>query len=148
MKNSIIKFSLTGIISLFLFTFAGAQNKKTEEKIVEPTVKEAIKQVILNGNIPLSVGKDCASVATSETDKTVLDFLSGILAFQAEPNSANQIEFAFKQEKGKLNEVVWVCDLMFKGKDSEDVWSNGIRFKMRNSNRKLIRESLSCIGTG
>jgi hypothetical protein len=145
MKNSFIKFSLIGIVSLCLISFAQAQ---TKEAIVEPTAKEAIKQVILNGNIPLALGKNCESVGTSPNDKTILDFLSGTLAFQTVPNSRNQIEFAFKQEKGSRSEVVWICDLMFRGKDEEDVWSNGIRFTMRNSNRKLIRESLSCIGTG
>ncbi len=148
MKNSFIKFLLIGTISLFLVSFVQGQTKKAEETIVEPTVKEAIKQVILNGDIPLSVGKNCESVGTSPDDKTILDFLSGVLSFQAAPNSANQIEFVFKQEKGSRNEIVWICDLMFRGKDDEDVWSNGIRFKMLNSNRKLIRESLSCIGTG
>lgn len=147
MKNSIIKFSLIGIISLFLTISAFAQTKKTSEKPVEPTVKEAIKEVMLNGNILLSSGKDCQSVKTAPTDKTLLDFLSGVLSFQAEPNSANQIEFTFKEEKGRMNEILWVCDLMFRGKDGEDVWSNGIRFKMRNASRKMLRESLACIGT-
>ena len=148
MKNSFIKISLIGIISLSLFSSAYGQTKKAGETIVEPTVKEAIKQIISNGDIPLSVGKNCESVGTSPEDKTILDFLIGVLSFQAAPNSQNQIEFVFKQEKNSHNQTVWFCDLSFKGKDSEGVWSNGIRFKMLNSNRKLIRESISCIGTG
>jgi hypothetical protein len=148
MKKVFIKFSLIGIISLFLFSAAVGQTKKSDSKLVEPTPKEAIKQILLNGGILLSAAKNCQSVGTAADDKTILDFLSGVLSFQAAPDSTNQIEFTFKQEKGKQNEPVWVCDLSFKGKDAEDVWSNGIRFKMRNADRKLMRESLMCIGTG
>lgn len=148
MKNGIIEFSLIGIISLSLFSVAYGQAKKTKEKIIEPTAKEAIKQVLSNGDIPLSAGKNCGSVGTSKDDRTVLDFLSGVLSFQTAPNSASKIEFAFKQEKGKGGELVWICDLLFKGKDDEDVWSNGIRFKIRNADRRLLRDSLMCIGTG
>lgn len=148
MKNSILKFSVIGIIALALFSAAPGQTKKTDAKIIEPTAKEAIKQLFSNGDILLSAAKNCGSVATSKDDKTILDFLSGVLSFQAAPESSNQIEFAFKQEKGKRNEPIWVCDLTFRGKDAEDVWSNGVRFKMRNADRRLMRDSLMCIGTG
>lgn len=148
MKNAFINFSLIGLFSLCLFSSAAAQVKKTNEKTVEPTAKEAIKQIFLNGDILLSAGKNCQSVATSEDDRTILDFLSGVLSFQAEPDSKNAIEFTFKQEKGKRNEPVWVCDLLFRGGDAESPSSNGVRFKLRNSDRRLMRESLMCIGTG
>lgn len=145
MKKSIIRFSLIGLISLNLVAIAVAQ--KTE-KAVEPTAKEAVKQILSNGNILLSSIESCKSVGTSPTDKTILDFLSGVLSFQTMPNSDSRIEFVFKQEKGSRNEIVWVCDLTFFGKDAEDVWSNGVRFKLRNSDRKLVRSSVMCIGTG
>lgn len=145
MKNRFIKFSLTGLISLILFSAAAAQNTR---KPFEPTVKEAVRQIFLNGDILLSSAESCRSVGTSPGDKTILDFLSGVLSFQAAPDSQNRIEFSFKQEKNVRNEIIWICDLMFYGRDNEDVWSNGVRFKLRNSDRKLIRSSVMCIGTG
>lgn len=145
MKNSIIRFLLIGLISLNLAAAVVAQ--KTE-KAVEPTAKEAVKQILSNGDILLSSIESCKSVGTSPTDKTILDFLSGVLSFQTMPNSNNRIEFVFKQEKGSRNEIVWICDLTFFGKDAEDVWSNGVRFKLRNSDRKLVRASVICTGTG
>lgn len=148
MKKGFIKFSLIGIVSIFLLSTVQGQAKKIESKIIEPTAKEAIRQVLLNGNILLSAAKNCQSVGTAADDKTILDFLSGVLSFQAAPDSTNQVEFIFKQEKGQRSELIWVCDLSFKGRDAEDVWNNGIRFKMRNADRKLMRESLMCIGTG
>lgn len=148
MKNAFLHFLLIGLITLCLFSDAVAQVKKTNGKTVEPTAKEAIKQILLNGNILLSAGKNCESVGTAKDDRTILDFLSGVLSFQAEPNANNTIEFSFKQEKGKRNEIVWVCDLLFRGGDAESPAGNGVRFTMRNSDRRLLRESVMCIGTG
>jgi hypothetical protein len=148
MKQILINFSLIGLIALCLFSDVAAQVKKMNGKAVEPTAKEAIKQILLNGNILLSAGKNCESVGTLSDDKTILDFLSGVLSFQAEPNTNNAIEFSFKQQTGKRNETIWICDLLFRGGDEETPSSNGIRFTMRNSDRRLMRESVMCIGTG
>ncbi len=148
MKSVLIKVFLIGLTSLFFFSAANAQARKTVAKIVEPTAKEAIRQVLLNGNILLSAAKDCASVKTSAEDRTILDFLSGVLSFQAEPETKNSIEFSFKKENGKSNDVVWICDLIFRGGDAESPAGNGVRFKMRNADRRLVRESVMCIGTG
>ena len=150
MKNIFLKSSLIGIVFLVVLSSVAlvGQTKKTDAKIIEPTAKEVVKQIFLNGNILLSAGKNCESVGTSKDDRTILDFLSGVLSFQTEPNTNNAIEFTFKQEKGKRNEIVWVCDLLFRGGVEESPASNGIRFKMRNSDRRLMRESAMCIGTG
>lgn len=143
MKNLIFKFSLIGIVFLGAFSNSFGQTKK-----VEPTAKEVIKQVFLNSDVLLSAAKDCQSMKTSDADKTILDFLSGVLSFQTEPGTKNAVEFSFKQENGKRNEIVWVCDLLFRGGDEESPTGNGIRFKMRNADRRLMRESVMCIGTG
>jgi hypothetical protein len=148
MKNSITKFLLIGVVSFGLYSAALAQTKKREAKIIEPTAKEAVKQVFLNGDILLSAGKNCESAGTSKDDRTILDFLSGVLSFQAEPNASGAIEFSVKSEKGKAGEAVWICDLLFRISDEESPASNGVRFKMRNSDRRLMRDSLMCIGTG
>lgn len=148
MKNRIFRFSLIGIVSLALSSAAAGQTKKTNAKLTEPTAKEAVKQVFLNGDILLSAAKNCESVGTSKDDRTILDFLSGVLSFQAEASAGGAIEFSFKSEKGKRNEAIWICDLLFRISDEESPASNGVRFKMRNSDRRLMRDSLMCIGTG
>jgi hypothetical protein len=148
MKTAFVNFSLLSLMFLCLFASTEAQVKRTTQKTIEPTAKEAIKQIFLNGDVLLSAGKNCASVGTSQNDKTILDFLSGVLSFQAEPDTRNAVEFSFKQERGKRNEILWVCDVIFRGGDAESPSSNGIRFKMLNSDRRLMRESLMCIGTG
>lgn len=148
MKTALIKFLIVALFTFSLCAVSFSQTRKRAEKIVEPTVKESLKQIILNGDIALRSAKNCESVGTSRNDRTILDFLIGVLSFQAEPETNNSIEFSFVQERGRKNEVFWVCDLLFIGGDAESPSSNGVRFKMRNAKRKLIRESLTCIGTG
>lgn len=148
MKMALIKFSIG---ALFIFSFCAevySQTGKRAEKIVEPTIKESLKQIILNGDVALRSAKYCARGNASEDTKTILDFLIEVLSFQAEPETNNSIEFSFKQERGRKNEILWLCDLSFRGGDEESPSSNGFRFKMRNSDRKLLRDSLMCIGTG
>ena len=147
MKNGLVKFSLIGIVFLFLFSAAGAQTKKVERKIVEPTAKESIKQILLNGNLLLRSYESCRSYATSE-EKTVGDYLASIISFQATPDGATILDFTFTREKTVNGETLWVCDLIFRLRDIADTSTNGFRFKMRNADRKLMRDSLMCIGSG
>lgn len=137
-------FILLLAIVLASSVYASAQAKKA----VEPTVKEAVRLILANGDIPLSVNSSCKDVGSSATDKTILDYLSGLLSFQAEPGSSNHIEFKATAGKGRKNEAVWVCDLMFYGKEEEAEWSWGVRFTMRDSDRKLLRETVVCTGSG
>lgn len=149
MKTGILKFLLIGILSLISVSVGFSQTKH-DKKPIEPTAKESIKQILQNGDILLSSVESCKSVGTSLSDKTILDFMSGVLASQTEPDSENRIEFSFAKEKAGKNEIVWLCDLMFynKGEDMDAFATNGVRFKLRNSDRKLIRSSLICTGTG
>ena len=144
---------------LFIFVFSGVGNLyaqkekkkcKKDTKTVEaaePTAKEALNLILSNGDIPLTVDESCKSVGSSPNDKTILDYVSGLMSFQTEPNSKNRIEFTFKQKKDD-NRLFWVNDLMFLGENGEDIWSYGVRFTMRNSDRKMLRKSVICIGAG
>ena len=116
------------IALLFVFTFVGngivhAQKAKNDsdknhqkEKITEPTAKESLNLILSNGDIPLTVDSSCKSVASSLDDKTILDYISGLMSFQTEPESSNRIEYTFTKKEDKKH-VYWVCDLMFLGKN-------------------------------
>lgn len=147
MKRVFLNLAALGIILCAGVSAATAQSVKGE-KSTEPTAKEVIKQILSNGSIPLSSDPSCKSVGSSPTDKTVFDFVSSILSFQTEPDSKNYIKFSFTQEKTGKTGLVWVCDVLFYGEDGENVWNNGLRVKIRDSDRKLIRGSLMCTGTG
>lgn len=148
MMKSFVRFSAICLMLFGSFSAASSQTKAAKEKPLEPTAKEVIKQILLNGDIPLSVDPSCKSVGSSPGDKTILDFVSSIISFQNEPDSKNSLEFKFEQKKSAKDGLVWVCDLMFYGADGENVWSNGLRVKIRNSDRKLLRDAVVCTGTG
>jgi hypothetical protein len=147
MKNNVFKLITLGMFFVSLASVSTGQAKKTEQKVVEPTAKEVIKQVFANGNLLLKSYPSCESYAAAKENITISDYFANFLSFQAEPGSY-RIDFTFTQEKSKKNELVWVCDLVFRTVDEPDTSSDGFRFKMLNSDRKLMRESLMCVGVG
>jgi hypothetical protein len=147
MKNNFLKLTLLGLIVAAMVSVSFGQAKKVEQKVVEPTAKEALKQVFANGNLLLTYYPSCESYAAPKEDKTISDYLASVLSFQTEPGKY-RIDFSFTQEKSKRNGLIWVCDLVFRTVDEPETSSDGFRFKMRNSDRKLMRESLMCVGVG
>ncbi len=132
------------LLSIVSTTFG--QKKKIQSKVVEPTAKEAFKQIFANGNLQLNSFQSCKSYATTE-QKTISDYLANVLSFQTEPGKF-RVDFTFTEEKNKRNELVWVCDLVFRTVDEPETSTDGFRFKMLNSDRKLIRQSVMCVGVG
>jgi hypothetical protein len=147
MKNNFLKLVILGLIVAAMVSASLGQAKKIEQKVIEPTAKEALKQIFANGNLLLISYPSCESYAASKENKTISDYLSSVLSFQAEPGKF-RIDFSFTQEKSKRNELIWVCDLVFRTVDEPETSSDGFRFKMQNSGRKLMRESVMCIGVG
>lgn len=154
MKISLRPVFLLVIAVLFFcsYSFAQTNNQRinrslSSTRIVLPTAKEAIRILLANGDIPMN-SKTCRSMKTAEDDRTIFDYLSGILAFQAEPNSKTSIEYAVKLIKGKNGVHFWEVNLNFKGLDegSGDPWNNGFRFLIRTRDKRMVRSSLQCIG--
>jgi hypothetical protein len=147
MKHSYIKLLILVTILFATVSLAVGQAKKTPAKPLEPTAKESIKKIIQNGNLLLNSYPSCQSYVTTE-EKTIGDYFANFLSFQAMPDNAYVLDFQFKQEKAKNGDLIWVCDLIWRLKDEPDSSSDGFRFKMLNSDRKLISQSLMCIGVG
>lgn len=114
----------------------------------EPEVKEVLQLILANHKILLSADESCRSVGSSPSDKTVGDYLAGLLAFQVEPGTANKIEFSTKQADGPKGQKIWVNDVMFLGEEGETVQSYGIRISLFDTTRKFVKGSLQCIGAG
>ncbi len=121
---------------------------------VPPTAQQALKAILSNGDVPLTSIPSCKSMGTTFEDRMLLDFLSGVIAFQTEPESQNSLEYtvkSFADEKGKL---FWQCDLLLNfraeavGDSDITLASNGVKFLMPRGSKKLVRRSLMCTGTG
>ena len=148
--NSSLRAVLSGILTAFALASAAAAPATAQKRRAPtaPTAQEAVREIFRNGDLPLAAVESCRSAGTSRRDRTLLDYLSGVLAFQTMPNSQNRLEYAVRRDETRRGEIVWICELTFYGRDDEDVWSNGVRFKMRGAGRRLIRSSIVCTGTG
>lgn len=128
--------------------------KFVERRIVLPTAQDALKTVFSNGNILLSSIPSCKRQGTTLEDKTILDYLSGAVGFQAEPKSQNSLQYTVKLIRSRNGRHFWECELIFNSRfqskgDADDVISsNGVKFLMRTQDKKMVRGSLTCTGTG
>lgn len=133
--------------------FAKTANK-IEKTIVLPTAQDALKAVFSNGNILLSSIPSCRRQGTTVEDRTILDYLSGVIGFQAEPKSQNSLKYTVKLIRGRNGRHFWECELIFNSRfqsrddADETISSNGVKFLMRTQDKKLVRGSLTCTGTG
>lgn len=124
-----------------------------EKRIVLPTAQDALKAVFANGNILLSSIPSCKRQGTTPEDRTILDYLSGVIGFQAEPKSQNSLKYTIKLTR-RNGRPVWEAELLFNSRfqsratEEEAISSNGVRFLMRTQNKKMISGSLTCTGTG
>lgn len=154
MKKSERKFIF--LLFLVIAAFSSASNAQTsvradknaEKALVSPTAKESLKVLFANGNLSLAAIGSCKSQKTEESDKTVFDFLSAIIANQSEPKTKTSLEHSAKLITGKNKTRLWQVELTFNNLDEEsgDSWNAGFRFLMRTQNRRMIRGSLECVG--
>lgn len=156
MKRIVCRSVVISVAILFIFaSYFNAQTftKTSNKKIVLPTAQDALKAVFTNGNILLSSIASCKRQGTTSEDKTILDYLSGVIGFQAEPKSRNSLEFTVKLIR-KNGRPRWEAELLFNSrfqskKDADEVISsNGVKFQMRTQDKKMIPGSLKCTGTG
>lgn len=135
-------------VFLLLAASLSAFAQTSENKVNgEPKAKEVLQLIFQHSKTPLSVDESCSSVGSSPNDKTIGDYLAGLLSFQAEPDTKNRIEFSTRSE-GEGAKRVWVNDLMFLGEDGETTLSYGIRISLYDSSRKFVKGSIKCIGAG
>jgi len=111
-----------------------------------PTAKEALGLILRNGGIGLDEAKSCVEPKVPTDDQTILDYLATALAYQADPVTKNSLRFGVKRigDKDDAN-VEWQTDVVFHGEDSEDVWNYGVRLTIRNNDRSLKKNSITCI---
>lgn len=148
MKNRIIL-----IVFGLIICAIGAINAAAQKP---PTVKTAIKEVLANGDIALSQFKSCTSLSPEFGKMTLRDLMSEIIAEQTNKGSQTSISFEVKGEKQKNGQIVWLYTLLFNTdypEETEDIrdekqTSLGIKFAIRNSDQKLIRNSIECLAAG
>jgi hypothetical protein len=109
-----------------------------------PERKDIIEAVMASHDVPLSVSPTCADVGTKSGDTTVGAYLSGFIAeMKADRPSKNWIDTHVTEAEG-----VWKCVFTVRHSAGEDEWGWGVRFNVRRSDRRVVRESFECTGGG
>ena len=114
-----------------------------------PTAKEVIALVFRNAHVRLASDPSCAGVGTSREDQSIGDFLAGFLAEQTgQAAGRNWIEVLCKDAPGGQAPPGWECQMLVRRLDGEERWGWGVRFLVRASDRKAVRQSFRCAGAG
>jgi hypothetical protein len=110
---------------------------------VPPTVKEAFRIILANGDVKLS-STSCDSVK-GPGDKTLSDYLATMLTTQSDPTIGWHTEVRPTAVPGAR--ARWQVDVKFLGVDPGDNYDMGVGFIVDDATRKMDRRSLMCIGT-
>lgn len=124
---------------------AGTASKRPAKGKAEvPSAKDAIRLLINNHDISLSVDASCKGVGTQPADQTIGDYISGFLA--AQNTGKNGITAGCKPAPDSTDR--WQCSVELHHSEGEDVWTWGVDFGVRKADRTVIRESVRCTGAG
>ena len=141
-------FAAAGLVALIgLVGCGGSDDTPTpDRRPTPPTAKEALGLILRNGDMSLAKAKSCVNPKVATDDQTILDYLATALSYQADPVTKNSLRFEVKRIGDKDDgNVEWQSDIVFHGEDSEDVWNYGVRITIRNNDRSLKSNSMTCI---
>ena len=137
MKRSIII-----VMGLTCVTLVRAADLQKSQK---PASKQAIYLLLENSSAPLSVDSSCKHVGSNWTDKTIGQYVAGLMAEQVSPGT-NWIE-ASCSTPDRIPEAAWTCEVTFLRQDNEDRWRWGVKFSL-DSRGQVMPKSFRCIGAG
>jgi hypothetical protein len=103
----------------------------------------AILRMMLSiGDYPLSRHVSCKDVGTSTVDRTISDYLAGIMA---EQYTGSNTVTAGCPSKGKAS---YQCEVYLKHADGDDQWAWGVGFEIGTSDGAIVDGSIRCLGAG
>lgn len=114
----------------------------------QPSPKEVIRLLLTLRDVPLSIHKSCATAGTSLSDADIGDYVSGWLAELNKGPGANWIEASAAPATSPDKEAGWNCTVMFRHVNGEDRWGWGISFFVRQADRRVVEDSVRCLGAG
>ncbi len=123
----------------------------TEED--ERAAKEALRYLLRNSAIPLTVNSTCKTVGM-RGDKTIGDFTSGMLAqfvYVKGKNAKNWISASCKSNpKSSKTDPVRDCELTFHQArlEEEILWGWGFKFSANKNSGIIMRKTLMCMVAG
>jgi hypothetical protein len=87
-------------------------------------------------------------VGTDADDQTIGDYVSGFLAEFERGESRNWIDTKVESAASASGEPTWRADVMLHHAAGDDEWGWGVRFDLRRTDGRVVRESFQCLGGG
>jgi hypothetical protein len=130
---------------------AGAANSPAageSQPLTPPSTKEILKLLLANCDVSLKVDASCAGVGSDFSDATIGDYISGLLAQQAQRRGENWIEVTCEPQPLTPPTQYWKCRVVFQRIAAEERGGWGVTFLVRASTRSVVRDSFRCTGSG
>ena len=120
----------------------------------EKATKEALRYLLRGNAIPLTVNESCKTVGMDFSDKTIGDFVSGMLSqfvYAKGANSKNWITASCRNSpKSSKIEPIRDCEITFHQArlEEETLWAWGFRFSAKARSKDIIQSTLLCVVAG
>ncbi|VAW97127.1 hypothetical protein MNBD_GAMMA23-1274 [hydrothermal vent metagenome] len=135
---------ITITLSLIVFTLLAAIQPSVAGKndsLLSETA--ALKALMKNQDVLLKDSKYCSGAGTSESDRTIGDYLSGFWVFHTNKDGRNWLDI----QVSKTADNMRLAKVMIYRKNGEENWGWGVSFKLDNK-ANVLRDSFSFLGGG
>jgi len=136
--------ALTLTLAVTLALTASGPNWASEaSEAADPTAgaRDALRAALQLRDVPLTVHASCRHAGPDPADRTIGDYLSGLLAAMEQPS--NTVQARCEPGPGRHR----TCTVWLKHRDDEERWAWGLAFEIDARHRPLWR-SVRCLGAG
>lgn len=137
MKRLIISIASTLAIAVCTFQSSVAGNLPLQ------TERDILSALIKNNDVLLTDAKHCKDAGAFGDEKTIGEYFSGFWAYHTEKKGKQWIDIRTRELK---NEHLFIL-IQVMVTSGDDVLSQGVSFEM-DSNKKVLRDTFACAGSG
>lgn len=128
-------------LALAAAAVAGAAEAAAAAEPSAPTPRDVLRAALQLRDVRLDVDASCRRAGPHEGDRTIGDYLAGMLAEMDRP--VNTVEASCEPARPGVHR----CTLWLKHRDEEERWAWGLAFEIDRARRPLPR-SVRCVGAG
>ena len=111
-----------------------------------PGSKQAVRMLLSIHDIPLTTHPSCKDVGSEFRDKTIGDYIAGLMSDMGKTSMMGRNTVSAKCEPAGVPGA-WRCTVELGRRDGENEWVRGVEFRV--STQGLVqRDSIRCTGGG
>ena len=132
---------MAGPLLSALLCLAPAQAADNTAADTARSTRDALRGALQLRDVRLNVHDSCHQAGADAADRTIGDYLAGLLGAMDKPS--NTVQASCQPGDGKRQ----ACTVWLKHRDDEERWAWGLQFELDARKRPLIR-SVRCLGAG